>query len=236
MFYSYKEETIDYDIVYSNRKSVELKVLPIGKLVLKCPKGIKESDIESIIESRWDWILKGLEKMTSDLNLRQYVSGEVFTILGKELTLVVHRQSVSTCKIKQVKNELVIQAPKAFTLEDFQNVMMTYLKAILKPYLEKRIKFYQHRFAQKVNNITVRNQKTRWGSCSSGRNISFNYRLALAPIAVIDYIILHEMSHLEHMNHSKSFWKKVYDVMPDYETHEKYLKQYGHLLSVVVYD
>lgn len=79
--------------------------------------------------------------------------------------------------------------------------------------------------------ITIRNQKTRWGSCSQTGTLSFNYRLMMAPPAVIDYVIIHELCHLTHMNHSKAFWDKVANVMPDYRTHRLWLKEHGGELT-----
>lgn len=83
--------------------------------------------------------------------------------------------------------------------------------------------------------ITIRNQKTRWGSCSQTGTLSFNYRLMMAPPAVIDYVIIHELCHLTHMNHSKDFWNKVVSVMPDYTTHKKWLKDHGAELTEAHY-
>ncbi len=79
--------------------------------------------------------------------------------------------------------------------------------------------------------ITIRNQKTRWGSCSQTGTLSFNYRLMMAPPAVIDYVIIHELCHITHMNHSKSFWNKVASVIPDYAIHKQWLKEHGHELT-----
>lgn len=83
--------------------------------------------------------------------------------------------------------------------------------------------------------ITIRNQKTRWGSCSQTGTLSFNYRLMMAPPEVIDYVIVHELCHLTHMNHSKAFWNKVADILPDYAKRKQWLKVHGHELDEVHY-
>ena len=83
--------------------------------------------------------------------------------------------------------------------------------------------------------ITVRNQKTRWGSCSQTGTLSFNYRLMMAPPEVIDYVIVHELCHLTHMNHSKAFWNQVADILPDYAQRKQWLKAHGHELDEVHY-
>ena len=83
--------------------------------------------------------------------------------------------------------------------------------------------------------ITVRDQKSRWGSCSSRGTLSFNYRLIFAPPAVLDYVVVHELCHLTHMNHSKDFWNMVASVMPDYKVYKKWLKEHGHELTLENY-
>lgn len=80
--------------------------------------------------------------------------------------------------------------------------------------------------------ITVRDQKSRWGSCSTSGTLSFNYRLIFAPPIVLDYVVVHELCHLTHMNHSKDFWNMVRSVMPDYQIHRQWLRDHGHELTL----
>lgn len=82
------------------------------------------------------------------------------------------------------------------------------------------------------NRIFIRSQKTRWGSCSRLKNLSFNWRLVMAPIEVIDYLIVHEMAHIEEMNHSASFWRLVEKACPDYKAHRRWLKEHGPALTL----
>ncbi len=83
--------------------------------------------------------------------------------------------------------------------------------------------------------ITIRDQRTRWGSCSSRGTLSFNYRLVFAPPKVLDYVVVHELCHLTHMNHSKDFWGLVERVMPDYQTYKTWLREHGGELSLENY-
>ena len=80
--------------------------------------------------------------------------------------------------------------------------------------------------------ITVRDQKTRWGSCSSTGTLSLNYRLMFAPPRVLDYVVIHELCHLTHMNHSREFWNLVASVMPEYKIHRNWLKEHGQELHI----
>lgn len=109
---------------------------------------------------------------------------------------------------------------------------------------EKRLKrdAYSH-FALRVQHflpmtggnfkrITIRDQKTRWGSCSETGTLSFNWRLMLVPPEVLDYVVVHELCHLTHMNHGKEFWAKVASVDPEYKEHIKYLKEHEESLRL----
>ncbi len=96
---------------------------------------------------------------------------------------------------------------------------------------EERAAFYLPLTGGHYNTISVRDQKSRWGSCSSRGTLSFNYRLIFAPPVILDYVVVHELCHLTHMNHSKEFWDKVASVMPDYKIHRQWLKDHGQELS-----
>ncbi len=94
--------------------------------------------------------------------------------------------------------------------------------------LPKRVEYYASMMSVTPNRITIRNQKTRWGSCSSKCNLNFNCLLMLCPKEVRDYIIVHELSHLKELNHSAQFWKIVEQFMPDYKIQRKWLKENGN--------
>ena len=103
-------------------------------------------------------------------------------------------------------------------------------RAAAKNYIPRRVEYY-HQFAGgHYHKITIRDQKTRWGSCSASGTLSFNFRLMMAPPRVLDYVVVHELCHLTHMNHSKEFWNMVESILPDYKEHRKWLKENGHTL------
>lgn len=99
-------------------------------------------------------------------------------------------------------------------------------------YIPKRVEYYHTLTGGNYSKITIRDQKTRWGSCSSNGTLSFNYRLMLAPPRVLDYVVVHELCHLTHMNHSIEFWDMVGSILPEYKEYRKWLKDNGHTLQV----
>lgn len=101
-----------------------------------------------------------------------------------------------------------------------------------KEYIPKRVAYYHQLTGGHYEKITIRDQKTRWGSCSATGTLSFNYRLMLAPPRVLDYVVVHELCHLTHMNHSKAFWQMVERILPDYRVYRKWLKENGNSLHL----
>lgn len=99
-------------------------------------------------------------------------------------------------------------------------------------YFTKRCAYYRQFTGGSYRRITIRDQKTRWGSCSSTGTLSFNYRLMFAPPRVLDYVVVHELCHLTHMNHSRDFWNLVASVMPDYKQYKTWLKEHGQELNI----
>lgn len=131
------------------------------------------------------------------------------------------------------QNSLRLAPPPLTPLEEKQleELEQRFRQAALE-YIPKRVAYFSTFIPGSYRKITIRNQKTRWGSCSSSQTLSFNYRLMLAPPAVLDYVIVHELCHLTHMNHSAAFWKEVERVLPDYRESRLWLKKHGEELTV----
>ena len=113
------------------------------------------------------------------------------------------------------------------TVKPFDKAEIEKLKNDAKIYIPQRVDFFADIMNLSYGKITIRLQKTRWGSCSSKGNLNFNCLLMMMPKEVIDYVVVHELCHLKEMNHSKNFWKCVEDVLPDYKERRKYLKSKG---------
>lgn len=103
-------------------------------------------------------------------------------------------------------------------------------------YIPERVKYYAPIVGVNYTRITIRNQKTRWGSCSSKGGLNFNCLLMLTPPEVVDYVVVHELCHRKEMNHSKAFWDEVEKVLPDYKSAKRWLRENGgELISRMVF-
>ena len=125
-------------------------------------------------------------------------------------------------KIKETKERFEAGPTEKLTREKVIALAEEALKVI-----PERVEYFAKVIGVTYGKITVRNQKTRWGSCSSKGNLNFNCLLMLAPPEVLDYVVVHELCHRKQMNHSKAFWLEVEKVLPDYKEVRKWLKEEG---------
>ena len=126
-------------------------------------------------------------------------------------------------KVEQRNRELEQLQP--FTEQDIKDMAQKALEII-----PERVKFYAEKLGVTYGRITIRNQRTKWGSCTSKGNLNFNCLLMAAPTEVLDSVVVHELCHRLHMNHSKEFYAEVYRIFPDYDKWNKWLKDNGSLL------
>lgn len=226
MIHSYMGQTISFEIKYKKRTSMSIHIDGSGYVEVHVPKGISDDRVIQTLEEKWDWIQEKLTEMkerTLGSKAKVYEHGESFLYLGKEYPIqishdntiqqdyVVFEDEKLHIYVKQLEDEKIKQALKRFY---YQKCKML---------VEKSIKSYQSNFKIKPRSIRITDNKTNWGTCDSRQQLTFNWRLAMAPQSVIDYVVVHEMCHLLHMNHDRSFWRLVGKILPDYKQQENWL-------------
>ena len=142
------------------------------------------------------------------------------TLYGGVVPEIASRKHIE--KIKKTKERLEAESTEKLTREKVIALAEEALKII-----PARVEYFAKVIGVTYGKITIRNQKTRWGSCSSKGNLNFNCLLMLAPPEVLDYVVVHELCHRKQMNHSKAFWLEVEKVLPDYKEARKWLKEEG---------
>lgn len=228
--FEFESKIIEFNIKYSNRKTISIEVLPSLEVRVKAPIFVTEGKVIEIVKNRAKWILEKqyyMKNIKSKEVHRKAASGEHYLYLGKNYTLeLLLGKDYKKINVKLFRGKLIIttytknEQKLKLALEKWYRE-----KALIK--ISERIKYYGYVFGKKPRNVRVKEQKRRWASCTWRDDILFNWRCVMAPLNVIDYIVVHEMCHMYQKNHSKYFWNKVRDVMPDYEEKELWLKENG---------
>lgn len=184
-------------IIRSNRKTLAIQINPDLSVTVRAPIYASQREIGRILKEKEGWIQKHIEKIREQEAKRKEMYGE-----KGEYGKSAEREYLSNEEIHKL-------AEKALE------------------YIPKRVSYFAKQIGVTYGKITIRNQKTRWGSCSSKGNLNFNCLLMLTPPEVIDYVVVHELCHRKEMNHSGAFWAEIEKVIPSYKEQVKWLKENG---------
>ena len=212
-----EKETIPYILIYSNKaKYLRLQIKNKGKLEVVLPRGYQVTDAEKFLRQKSVWIKKHLVASAR-------TEGN-FYLLGHEIKVTQNYDLfVKRHKISIKDHHLKIISPSG-AIEDTVTIYNTWLRKLAKKSLVARVQIIADNLNFEIGRISIRGQKTRWGSCSKTGNLSFNYNLLKFRKEVVDYVIIHELCHLKQMNHSEKFWKLVAGFSPNYKKLRKELR------------
>ena len=208
------------------RKTASIKVID-GSVQAIVPDQLSNSRIENIIRKRTAWIGRKLQEQSQAVTPKpkEYVSGESFTYLGRNYRLKVIRGNDRAVKLKG--GYLEVGVPEKSKDGEIRNALVEWYKTHALERLTEKTNRYARIIGVSPNSISVRDYKARWGSCSSKGEIFYNWRIIIAPHHIVDYVVVHELCHLKHPNHSPIYWKSVRRVSPDYKEHRHWLKEHG---------
>lgn len=221
----------------SGRRNLTLVMHPEKPLSIRTNKRTSQIQIAEFLRLKQKWIEKNLQRFkTIEAQFKQpdFTEGALYPFLG-ELKFLQFSESTGR-KISFLVEEgfLVCGVPKGLKLADFPatKIMQTlgrYYRIEAEMYLQQRLTYWIEITGLQPQGLIFRANKSRWGSCSSGGLISLNWKLICQPAPLIDYVIIHELCHLRHLNHSKDFWQLVGEFFPDYKAMKSVLNQQQHL-------
>lgn len=215
------------EISRSNRKTLALTVTRAGDLIVRAPFNLPEFEIFKFIEEKDAWIKSKIAKIKSkeekNPDLLNYQS---FLLFGKRYKTVLS-ENVKSAKF--VDENCFI--PKGTKDECVHKVVLLY-KRLAKKWLEERTVEISNCLGLPFSSFKISDTKGRWGACSSKKEINLNFRVVCLPQVLIDYVIVHELTHTKEMNHSAKFWEKVERVLPDYKKRRKALKDLNFLFEI----
>lgn len=217
------------EIIRTKRRTMALIIERNGRLVVRAPLRAKEERINEFVEQKAKWILKKQEQVKTyypPFVSKEYVNGEGFWYLGNIYKLQVGDVRKPLLYLNgnfQLSRTAIDKAPLVFE---------RWYKDRAQKIISQRVKWYSAKHGYSYNQVKITSARTRWGSCSERGTLSFSWRLVMAPIPVIDYVVVHELVHLHVKNHSKKFWARVGVIMPDYQQRIEWLEKHGHLLNL----
>lgn len=221
---------IEFKVEYRKRKTLSIKITPPDTIVVISPIGVSEDKLKEIVKNKGKWIVKKLDELKDidykSLN-KDFKNDETFMYLGKDYTLnIVIDKDLKDPVTKLHENNLFLYTPKRDKVIIKKALELFYREKCTERIIE-RVNYYKDIIGKSPRIVKVKEQKKRWGSCTSRGDIYFNWRIIMAPPNVVDYIVVHEMCHLIHLNHSKEFWNSVKTIIPNYEEYKKWLKKHG---------
>lgn len=219
---------IETIIIKEKRNTLSLKITNNFSLLVKSPDHISNNFINSFIESKKTWIAKTIKKLKNQnkiMNVPYAINNDIL-FLGKRYKIIKKHTSIKTISFY---NSYCSINKEPTCIHTF---ICSEIKKIAIEFITKRTLYISKKIKLPPKKIRIKNQKTRWGSCSSKKNINLNWKLIHAPIHVIDYVIIHELCHLEQLNHSKKFWNLVKKYSPEYPKHIKWLKENGSFIHI----
>lgn len=216
---------MNYIIQRTNRKTLCIVIKPDKRIIVKAPLWVSQKQIDEFIKEKSKWIEKHISNLITTPK-HQYINEENFLYLGNKITLKL--ESVTKCSLRE--NFLI--APIKNNSIEIKKCIIKFYKNNSKNFIFNRLVFFSKKYGLPFNKFSLSSAKTRWGSCSNQNNIRINFKLIMAPIEIIDYVILHELTHTVHKNHSKEFWKYLSFMCPWHKQRKKWLKNFGNLLEL----
>ena len=235
---SHGDSTIRYTVVRSDRrnKTLTITIDPGNGVRVLVPSRTPNAEIEAIVRKRAGWILRKLAEERPEPQPRRFATGEKLYYLGRELPLVVQLTTGGPPSVSLDADSFRIVCPGGLQEEDrtaaIKHVLLGWYRERAAGLLRESVERWQPKVGVSPSRISIGDQKTRWGSCSSKGSLRFNLRLAMVPEALIDYVAVHELCHLLEANHSAGFWQQVHRVMPDFESRRRKLKELEPLLGL----
>jgi hypothetical protein len=213
-------------IIRSKRKTISLGVTPDATLVVRAPFDTSVEKIQELVIQKRFWIKEKMvavkkNGITTD---KEFENGEGFLFLGKSYKL-----KIQDCDKIELSGGLCL--PKKYKNNAREKLIEWYREKALEKITE-RVEWYSKNTGWRFKSVKINDAKSRWGSCGASGSLNFTWRLIMAPIAIVDYVVVHEMAHIQEKGHSKKFWNRIKTILPDYEQREKWLKENRKFLNV----
>jgi predicted metal-dependent hydrolase len=205
-----------------------VRVIDEERVRVTIPRGGSRREAMAFFQRSIDWVDGRIEEMqrVGSLSSKPWRAGTKVWFRGREESIEVEKTGeTGIIRIGDIK----IQGDPL--KRDLRELVERAMKTEAQKELPTRVEEFANQMSLRPTRVTIRGQRTRWGSCSSKGALSLNWRLVQVPLEVRDYVLIHELSHLQHMNHSSRFWQFVETFCPQYRLHEAWLRSHGDIIT-----
>ncbi|MFA0611361.1 M48 family metallopeptidase [Vibrio sp. 10N.222.49.B4] len=216
----------------SRRKTASIKV-DEGEVIIVVPKLLERDKIDKLLASKHLWIVEKIAQYqtTSPATMREYVSGESLPYLGRNYRLKVLKGDLAPTKL--LNGRITVTVPEPSTQTHYiRRALTNWYKRHADKKIREKVRRYESLVGVETGVVRTKEFKSRWGSCTPYGDLEFNWVIVMAPNRVVDYVVVHELCHLIHHDHSPQFWKEVERVMPDYKEHKEWLRENAQNLII----
>lgn len=214
-------------------KNISLKISIEKGLEVVVPVNYPVGYVETLLREKEAWILQKLSLISQRAQQKKensLVEKQAVSFLGKSYPLVLVFQQ-GYPEVELTADKIIVMLPRDHQ-DKVTQIIESWLRYQAKKIIRQRLEVVTRGLGVHYKQVFIKDQKTRWGSCSSQGNLNFNYRLVMAPLPVIDYLVTHEAAHLIEMNHSPKFWALVERICPNYKVQRRWLKEHGPELTL----
>ena len=215
-------------IIRSRRRTIALEITPSATLIVRAPLRAPNEYIEELIRQKRSWIERKFDEMKRRplFSGHEYAEGEIFFFLGREYPLHIVQDSTMTI---ERSDRLYVSSR---LLPDIKNHINRWYREEAHKEIQARCMWFSMKTGHVPTTIRVTDAQQRWGSCTHKGGLNFSWRLIQAPPEIVDYVVVHELVHIIQPDHSRKFWNKVREILPDYERRRKWLRENERLLKI----
>ncbi len=221
------------EIIRTNRRKSASVRVEEGAVSIVVPESTSAEKIDQILANKRQWIREKifLHQEASPVSTKKYVSGEAFSYLGRNYRLKVQRGPFAPVKL--INGRLVVSTPYG---SERPHMIRNALTRWYKHQADKKLRVKVDRYASIIGvqptGTGIKSFKSRWGSCTSNGRVDFNWKIIMAPIRMVDYVVVHELCHLKKHDHSPAYWREVERIMPDYQKCRNWLKENSDFIDL----
>jgi predicted metal-dependent hydrolase len=229
------------ELAYTLRESprahrLRLLIRPESGLEVVVPRRTTRAHIEEVLRAKADWINATLARLAHEAATlpapAPLAHGQMLPFAGRELHLALLLAAPGKRSHTRLTGETLALTVTDGRQETIHAALEAWYRAQARVVFAARIAHCNAAYGFTFGRVSIKEQKSRWGSCSRAGNLNFNWRLLLAPLPVLDYVVYHELAHLKELNHSPRFWQIVARACPDFETHRAWLRRHGPTLRL----